>query len=222
MTPDELKKRLQAHFTDGLVTIVGSGLSCAEGIPGMKTLGDHLNTEVPRHLDATLHSQWEPIAHLLSAGKDLESAMLTHAPTAEVESVIVSLTSRFIAQHEATVLQEVFSGTRTLRLTRLFKHLLKPTSGIPIVTTNYERLVEIAAEMAGLGVDTQFVGHSYARLDARECRMSFCRDTQTIKRMCICAMRIASCFPSHTEASTGTSTMANRCDARMTSIFHDC
>lgn len=182
MTRDELKKRLQAHFTDGLVTIVGSGLSCAEGIPGMKTLGDHLNAEVPRHLDVTLRAQWEPIAQLLTAGTDLESAMLTHAPTPEVESVIVSITSRFIAFHEAAALQEVFSGTRTLRLTRLFPHLLKPQTGIPIITTNYERLVEIAAEMAGLGVDTQFVGHSYARLDAKECRMSFCRDTQTIKR----------------------------------------
>jgi len=182
MTSDELKKRLQAHFTDGLVTIVGSGLSCAEGIPGMKTLGGHLNVEVPRHLDTSLQTQWEPIAELLTAGYDLESAMLAHAPTPEVESVIVTLTSRFIAQYESAVLQEVFSGTRTLRLTRLFKHLLKPPTGIPIITTNYERLVEIAAEMAGLGVDTQFVGHSYARLDAKECRMSFCRDTQTIKR----------------------------------------
>lgn len=182
MTPDELKKRLQAHFTDGLLTIVGSGLSCAEGIPGMKTLGDHLNAEVPRHLDVTLHAQWEPIAQLLTAGKDLESAMLIHAPTPEVETVVVSLTSRFISQHEAAVIQDVFSGTRTLRLTRLFQHLLKPSTGIPIITTNYERLVEIAAEMAGLGVDTQFVGHSYALLDAKECRMSFCRDAQLIKR----------------------------------------
>jgi hypothetical protein len=182
MTQDELKKRLQGHFTDGLVTIVGSGLSCAEGIPGMKSLADHLNAEVPRHLDATRRAQWEPISQLLTAGKDLESAMLDHAPTPDVESVIVSLTSRFIAQHEATVFQEVFSGTRDMRLTRLFKHLLKPSTGIPIITTNYERLVEIAAEMAGLGVDTQFVGHSYARMNARECRMSFCRDTQTINR----------------------------------------
>jgi len=182
MTPDEITKRLQSHFTDGLVTIVGSGLSCAEGIPGMKTLGDHLNAEVPRKLDATVQPQWEPIARQLAAGKDLESAMLADPPTSEVESEIISLTARFIAQYEARVLQEVFAGTRTLRLTQLFKHLLKPPTGIPIITTNYERLIEIAAEMAGLGVDTQFVGNSYARLDPRECRMSFCRDTQTIKR----------------------------------------
>lgn len=182
MTPDELKKRLQAHFTDGLVTIVGSGLSCAEGIPGMKALGTFLITEVPSHLDKTHQLNWEPIATLLNSGQDLESAMLAHAPTPEVEAVIVSLTSQFIGQHEATVLQEVFSGARTLRLTRLFAHMLKPPSGIPIVTNNYERLIEVAAEMAGLGVDTLFVGSSYARLDAKECRMSFCRSANVIKR----------------------------------------
>lgn len=182
MTPDELKKRLQSHFTDGLVTIVGSGLSCAEGIPGMRSLANHLATEVPRHIHAKLLKQWDPIAQLLNTGQDIESAMLAHPPTSDLEAVIVALTARFIAQHEAVVLREVFSGVRTLRLTRLFPHLLKPAAGIPIITPNYERLVEVAAEMAGLGVDTQFIGHSYARLDAKECRMSFCRDTQTIKR----------------------------------------
>ena len=34
----EIKKRLQEHFTDGLVTIVGSGLSVACGLPGMREL----------------------------------------------------------------------------------------------------------------------------------------------------------------------------------------
>jgi len=30
----ELKKVLQDHFTDGLLVVVGSGLSAEEGIPG--------------------------------------------------------------------------------------------------------------------------------------------------------------------------------------------
>ena len=42
MELDALKKRLQEHLTDGLVTIVGSGLSIAEGIPGMGELASHL------------------------------------------------------------------------------------------------------------------------------------------------------------------------------------
>ncbi|MCL4207665.1 MAG: SIR2 family protein [Pirellulaceae bacterium] len=181
MTSDELKRRLQAHFTDGLVTIVGSGLSCAEGIPGMNALGNHLLEQIPSSLDLSYHSTWEPIATLLESGHDLESAMLKYPPTPEVEAAIVLLTSQFICSFETAVIEDVFSGKRTLRLTRLFPHLLKPTTGIPVVTTNYERLIEVAAEMAGLGVDTLFVGEHYGRLNPRECQMRFCRDTSYSK-----------------------------------------
>lgn len=181
MNRDELKKRLQDHFTDGLVLIIGSGLSCAEGIPGMGELKDHLLVEVPNVLDKEHHADWEPLAADLRAGLDLESAMLKQPPVSEVEAVIVSLTASLIACREAAVLAKVFSGTHVLRLTRLFPHLLKPTRGIPVITTNYDRLVEIATEMAGLGVDSLFAGHSYGRLNPRESRMSFCRDAAVRK-----------------------------------------
>ena len=42
-----LKKLLQEHLGDGLVLIIGSGLSCAEGVPGMGALGHHLVTHIP-------------------------------------------------------------------------------------------------------------------------------------------------------------------------------
>ena len=44
------------------------------------------------------------------------------------------------------------------------------------MTTNYDRLVEIAAEEAGLGVDTMFVGHFAGALNEKESRLSFCRE----------------------------------------------
>jgi len=34
MNLHEIKEHLQNHLSDGLVIIIGSGLSCAEGIPG--------------------------------------------------------------------------------------------------------------------------------------------------------------------------------------------
>lgn len=45
----ELKRHLQDCLGDGLAIIVGSGLSCAEGIPGMSALATHLIEDVPRH-----------------------------------------------------------------------------------------------------------------------------------------------------------------------------
>ena len=45
---DEIKRSLQRHFTPGIVVVVGSGLSCAEGLPGMGMLADQLALANPR------------------------------------------------------------------------------------------------------------------------------------------------------------------------------
>lgn len=173
MTLDSIKKQLQEHLSDGLVTIVGSGLSCAEGLPGMGELANHLSTEIGSNLSTEDAAVWEEIKPLLVAN-GLEAALLAKAPTTTLEAAIVRSTGSLVARRERQVITEVFSGKRKLRLTRLLAHLLKPPSGLPIVTTNYDRLVEIAVEEAGIGADTMFVGRFAASLNERESKLSFC------------------------------------------------
>lgn len=174
-----LKKQLQEHLGDGLVLVVGSGLSCAEGVPGMGALGHHLVTHIPASLSPEDTKLWEDI-HPLIETAGLEAALLKHAPTASLEAAIVQSTGDFIAASEASIIMEVFNNTRTLRLTKLIPHLLKPGTGIPIVTTNYDRLAELACEEAGLGVDTMFCGHFAARLDPEDSYWSFCRHVRLV------------------------------------------
>lgn len=50
------KKQLQKLLGDGLVLVVGSGLSCAEGVPGMSPLGRHLVTHIPASLSPGYNS----------------------------------------------------------------------------------------------------------------------------------------------------------------------
>lgn len=45
-----VKRRLQDHLQEGLLIVVGSGLSAAEGIPGMGLLAEHLKREIPPRL----------------------------------------------------------------------------------------------------------------------------------------------------------------------------
>jgi len=141
----ELKLLLQSHLGDGLVTIVGSGLSCAEGLPGMTELAGHLQATMGDGLTPDDAAQWAKLAPIIAAN-GLEAALLAHTPT------------------------------RTLRFTRLLAHLIKPQNGLPVVTTNYDRLIEIGAEEAGLGADTMFVGSFAGALDEQESRWSFCRN----------------------------------------------
>lgn len=175
MSLDEIKKHLQQHLSDGLVTVVGSGLSCAEGLPGMGELAEHLNATVGPSLSADDLAAWAEITPLIKAN-GLEAALLAKPPTPALESAIASATAVLVSERERNVVTEVFGGTRILRLTKLIGHLLKPANGLPIVTTNYDRLVEIAVEEAGLGVDTMFVGHFAGTLNERESKLGFCRN----------------------------------------------
>jgi len=169
-----VKVRLQEHLSDGLVTIVGSGLSCAEGLPGMSELATYLIAGVGGGLIDGDAKAWASASALI-ATKGLEGALLAAPPTPAVESAIAVAAGKLIAERERTVVSEVFAGTRELRLTRLLPHLVKPSTGLAIVTTNYDRLVEIALEEAGIGVDTMFVGRFAGQLNESESRMSFCR-----------------------------------------------
>lgn len=180
MDLNEVKTRLQQHLSDGLVMVVGSGMSCAEGLPGMNELSAHLMATVGHGLVGADVESWAEIAPLIQS-KGLEAALLEKAPSAGLESAIAKASAGLIAERERSVITEVFAGTRTLRLTRLFAHLLKPSTGLPIITTNYDRLVEIAAEEAGLGVDSMFVGRFAGTLNERESRLSFCRNVSIKK-----------------------------------------
>ena len=171
----ELKSLLQRHFGDGLVVIVGSGLSCAEGLSGMNELADHLQLTLSGGLEPPDANCWQKLAPIVSA-KGLEAALLEIAPTSGLEAAIVARTAEIMARREREIIAQVFAKTRTLRFTHLLPHLLKPETGLPIVTTNYDRLLEIAAEEAGLGVDTMFVGDFAGTINESESRLSFCRE----------------------------------------------
>lgn len=175
MELSDVKQHCQDHFSDGLVTIVGSGVSIAEGISGMGDLANHLLAEVPKQIESSSEANWNKISAELSNGTDLENALLKHAPDKRLETIIVSETAAFILADERKVLSEVLNADRCLRFTRLLKHMLKPSTGIPIITTNYDRLIEVAVESAGLGIDTLFTGNHLARHDPIGSRHSLCR-----------------------------------------------
>lgn len=54
MNIDSIKLHLQNFFTNNPTVLIGSGLSLGEGIPGMKTLGEHLNTTIPKLVSGDL------------------------------------------------------------------------------------------------------------------------------------------------------------------------
>lgn len=182
MDLDTLKKRLQDHFTDGLVAVVGSGLSVAEGIPGMGQLADHLLATIPKDVPPASYETWEKIELELKSGQDLESALLKFPGDSHIEAAIVRNTAHFLLDFEKQVFEDVLVNGRVLRFSRLLRVMRKEPNGIPVITTNYDRLIELAAEAEGIGVDSSFVGHRLGAFDPKGSRMSLCRDVSILKK----------------------------------------
>ena len=141
----------------------------------MGDLALHLQATVEAGLSDTDRVLWAETLPLIKS-KGLEAALLEKVPTQSLEAAIAAATAHFVGEAERIVIEEVFARTRTLRFTRLLKHLLKPVGGIPVVTTNYDRLLEVAAEEAGFGVDTMFVGQYSGHLNDYESNLGFLRD----------------------------------------------
>lgn len=174
MNTDDLKRRLQGFFADGLVTIVGSGLSCAEGLPGMGALAGRLLAEVPKSVLPTDQAAWDEVAAQLVAGTGLEAALHTVTVSTELDKAIACATADYIAEEEAKVLADCLTNGRELRFSRLLPHLSASASKqVEVVTTNYDRLIEFAAEWGDWGVDTGFVGRLWGHHKPLESKMAF-------------------------------------------------
>ncbi len=162
MTNDEinaLKKQLQALFTDGLVTVVGSGLSCAENLPGMGDLADELRSKIPSRLGTADLASWEEVETHLTAGSGLEISLQKATANDAVEDAIIAVTADFVLSKELKTIEECLYTNRRLKISYLLPHLSAASPKlVNIITTNYDRLIEFAAEREGWGVDTMMIG----------------------------------------------------------------
>lgn len=171
---EDFKVSLQRHFSDGLAIVVGSGLSAGEGISGMGGLLSHFDEVFPRRLGDKANQEWNslsPIAH----EKGLEAALMEREPSDELDAAIVHAICEKLLPEEHAVLEEVISGQRQLRFSRLVDHLPKSEKGTPILTTNYDRLIEVACEVSGLALDTMFDGDVVGKPDSTESRNNLLR-----------------------------------------------
>lgn len=162
---DALKKELQTIFSDGLVTVIGSGLSCAEGLPGMGALATELISKVPSAIPDADKATWAAIESCL-ASDGLEGALLKHPPTDSIESAIIQFTSALVLAKEQEAITACVTGARKLKIASLLPHISAATPKIArIITTNYDRLIEFATESEGWGVDSMMVGRYWGKHD---------------------------------------------------------
>lgn len=176
MNLNEVKKQIQDFFQEGTVTVVGSGLSVAEGLPGMDNLAAELCDKMPRVLsDATDIDLWNQVQDQLNIKVGLEKALHTVKPSDFMEDCIREVTANLVGAAEMSVFQEIIARKKTLRFTNYISRFNIRTSGHTVITTNYDRMVECACEMAGLRVDTLFLGRYLARFEPEQSKYVHCK-----------------------------------------------
>nr|WP_246274687.1 SIR2 family protein [Hyphomicrobium sulfonivorans] len=132
----------------------------------MGALADHLKTSIENGIlggsDERLWDQF--IAEL--AVKDLESALQAVTLSERLSDHIVEQTWKLIEVADARVFEAVLADANYLPLARLYRHLFNSTHRtISVVTPNYDRLAEYAADAAGYCHHT---GFSYGYLRQRQ------------------------------------------------------
>lgn len=179
MDIDTIKKLIQEFFQEGTVTIVGSGLSLAEGIPGMRELAKELQGKVPGMLSTWEdETNWNAISDDLANGVGLEQALHNTKPCTNVEECIRKITAVYIGEAEKSLFEDIVRKGKQLRFSEYLQRFNIRNQGMTVITTNYDRLIEYACEVNDIMVDTLFVGKYISRFKPDKSKYASCIGVQ--------------------------------------------
>ncbi len=138
--------------------LIGTGASVAmDAELGMPALAKHLLADIHKNT-----AGWEPIAQKLKQGADLEAALTGINLTGSLQNEIASHTALFIAKKDAALRDDVLLGKKTwvgeLLLQRLMRGLSPTWPRLPVVTPNYDMLIEYACSKANIPYITGYHG----------------------------------------------------------------
>jgi len=178
----ELQKYLRLEPT----LIIGTGLSCSVGLPGMTHLSAYLNTNINSHTcNIDIVDEWRSIySDVLKNG--LEAALLSKTVSTKLLDEIIKLTYRCVNDSEKKLLLDIDSLKNSdYKFPALLKHLfnsLSPdTAFLDVITPNYDRLVELSCEICDLPYTTGFSGGIYKYYSDRNWSKSYCQNPTIVK-----------------------------------------
>lgn len=175
---DDLKKKIQSFFDQGTVTIVGSGLSCAEGISGMKALSEKLIKDVPKKLSTADMEYWRSIEETLNKGTDLESTLQQNKVTSNIEKAIVETAYELISNEDISIFTEIIEKGRTLRFSEYLSCFNINLYNLVVITTNYDLLIEYACEIKGVDYSDSYYGKIISKYSPEEAEKEMIKGLQ--------------------------------------------
>ncbi|MBO2989255.1 SIR2 family protein [Leucobacter tardus] len=108
----------------------------------------------------------------------------------EMTDVIAEQVADCIAEREIPAINELLSGAPVPAFSRLFQHMLHSAERVDVITTNYDRLLEVQAARVGIGVDSMFYGHTVGKFDPVRSRQAMLRAENQTGRGRFASMKV--------------------------------
>ena len=163
------------------VIVLGSGASIPAGLPSMRALANYLKDSMGDEvLSESNKCVWEQFTSTL-ATNDLESALQAVTLTERLSDYVVEQTWKLMRDADERVFTRVLDDRNYLPLSRLYRHLFNSTNRtISVVTPNYDRLAEYAADAAGYFHHTGF-SQGYVRQRLTRSQLSIKYENQQVR-----------------------------------------
>ena len=147
---EDVAKSAQRFLAERPVVVLGTGATIPHGLPSMPTLADHLlesiNDDSP---------EWIEFSRRLEETKDLEQSLHDVTLQEGIVERIVLATWELVSRCDLELYNRVSKREEAFPLADLFKYLLRTAdSHIHVVTPNYDRVAEYAANYVGAYVST--------------------------------------------------------------------
>jgi NAD-dependent SIR2 family protein deacetylase len=155
--------------------LVGTGVSVAmDAELGMPALARHLLAAIPENT-----AGWEAVAKRLEQRADLETALSGINLTESLQNEIAGRTAAFVSQKDTALRDDVLTGKKTWVGEPLLRQLMRGLSPtwprLPVVTPNYDMLIEYACSKANIPYITGYHGGIIRRQDWSKARERLCR-----------------------------------------------
>ena len=124
---------------------------------------------------------WKKFIAALEASNDLESALGGVQMNEELTNHVVEHTWMHVGETDAKAFGDLARNPEPPPLSRLYRHLFNSTHRtLSVVTTNYDRLAEYAADLERFDHYTEFT-HGYIRWRQSNSRISFTQNSRSAR-----------------------------------------
>jgi hypothetical protein len=147
-------RQLQKFLENSPLIILGSGSSAAYGLPLM----DELSNEIKRHSNKFDPKEYASLCKNLSS-MNLEEALDKTVLSETASDMLRRIVWKYINKKDLEFLKKLSQDKSNFALADLLKIIIQPTPNVTtVVTTNYDRLAEYAADLIGATTITGFEG----------------------------------------------------------------